>query len=102
MALVRGLFHMPVSRLRTRRDARQEGGMARLRGLLTGVADVPADVVDRLVHTLDRELSSRRGWNVVMVDPWLYLDVVTQLTTDGTSMRPTIAIRVLAALIAYL
>lgn len=94
---------MPVSRLRTRRDARQEDGIARLRDTLLDAADaVPADVLGRLVHTLDRELSSRRGWSFVMVEPDLFHDIIMQLTVRGASTQPSVAVRVLTALFRYL
>jgi hypothetical protein len=90
---------MPVSRLRTRRDVRQEGGIAQLRDVLLDASEtVPEDVLGRLVHLLDRELSSRRGWRFVMVEPELFHDLVVRLTTDGASARPAVAVRVLTAL----
>ena len=83
---------MAVTRLRSRRDARQEDGIARLRK--------PSRVLPMLcpwtrlvasLHMLDRELSSRRGWGFVMVEPHLYAGVVTHLTEH--SRRPLKAVR---------
>jgi DNA-binding transcriptional ArsR family regulator len=99
--LVSGVAHMPVIRVRTRRDARQEDGIAYLRGALLDAADaVPADVLDRVVHLLDRELSSRRGWRFVMVEPNLYADVVEYLIMH--SRRPQKAVVLFTRLFSYL
>jgi hypothetical protein len=64
---------MSVTRLRSRRDTYQEGGIAHLRDTVLDAADkVPGNVLDRIVHLLDRELSSRRGWRFLMVEQsWL-------------------------------
>jgi len=103
MALVEGAIHMPVSRLRSRRDLRQEGGIARLRDTILDAADVvPVNVLDRVVHLLDRELSSRRGWRFVMVEPNLFHDLILRLTADGASARPAVAVRVLTSLFRWL
>ena len=94
---------MPVSRLKSRRDLRQEGGIARLRDTILDAADVvPVNVLDRVVHLLDRELSSRRGWRFVMVEPNLFHDLILRLTADGASARPAVAVRVLTSLFRWL
>src|SRR3954452_5453596 len=93
--------HMAVTRLRSRRDARQEDGIARLREAIQDAADVvPVDVLGRIVHMLDRELSSRRGWGFVMVEPHLYAGVVTHLTEH--SRRPLKAVRLWTQLFTVL
>ena len=82
---------MAVRRLRSRRDAREQDGIARLReAILDAVGTVPVDVLGRLVHMLDRELSSRGGWGFVMVEPFLYADVVEHLLAH--SKRPRKAV----------
>ena len=92
---------MAVTRLRSRRDARQEDGIARLREAIQDAAGaVPVDVVGRIVHMLDRELSSRRGWGFVMVEPHLYAGVVTHLTEH--SRRPLKAVRLWTQLFTVL
>jgi DNA-binding transcriptional ArsR family regulator len=93
--------HLAVARLRTRRDARQEDGIARLRAAILDAGDaVPGDVLGRVVHLLDRELSSRRGWGFVMVEPRLYAKVTAHLAAH--SRRPIKALRLWAELFAVL
>src|SRR3954451_20318792 len=99
--LVSGVIPMPVTRLRSRRDARQEGGIAHLRDTILDAADrVPEDVLDRVVHLLDRELSSRRGWRFLMVEPRLYAEVIAHLTEH--SKRPLKAVNLFTTLFSYL
>jgi hypothetical protein len=93
---------MAVVRLRTRRDVGQETGIARVRGAILEAAgnDVPAHVVGRLVHLLERELSSRRGWKFIMVEPHLHDQVVGYLTEH--SRRPLKAVRLWSKLFTVL
>jgi CRP-like cAMP-binding protein len=93
---------MGVVKLRTRRAVQAEGGIARLREAVLEAADggAPAEVVDRLVHLLDRELSSRRGWRFVMVEPHLHDRVVGYLTEH--SRRPLKAVRLWSKLFTVL
>jgi DNA-binding transcriptional ArsR family regulator len=92
---------MSVTRLRSRRDTYQEGGIAHLRDTVLDAADkVPGNVLDRVVHLLDRELSSRRGWRFLMVEPRLYAEVIQHLTEH--SKRPLKAVNLFTRLFAYL
>src|SRR4051794_22671916 len=70
---------MPVARLRTRRDAKEQAGLETLRNVLHSMADAPPGVLERLVAVVEWELASRRGWRFIMVEPRLYAEVVTHL-----------------------
>jgi DNA-binding transcriptional ArsR family regulator len=95
-------MHMAaVTRLRTRRDAHQENGIARLKAAILDASDaVPANVLGRVVHLLDRELSSRRSWEFVMIEAHLYAKVTAHLASH--SRRPIKALRLWAELFAVL
>jgi CRP-like cAMP-binding protein len=92
---------MAVHRLRTRRARAAEEGIDRLRSAVLEADDgsSPA-VVSRLVTLLDRELSSRRGWRFVMVEPSLNSEVLNWLTYN--SQRPLVAVRLWGELFRHL
>ena len=76
---------MPVTRLRTRRDATAQANLAAIRDMLAempGAAD--------LVTIVERKLATTRGWGFVMVEPRLYADVIEHLTKH--SRRPQKAV----------
>src|SRR4051794_39954080 len=93
---------MPVTRLRTRRDARERGSLETLRDLLVDQVGMgaPADLVGRMVTLLDNRLATGRGWNFVMVEPHLYADVVAHLRRR--SRRPLVAMELFTRLFSYL
>jgi DNA-binding transcriptional ArsR family regulator len=72
---------MAVVRLRTRRDSKEQAGLVALRDTLHALTETgaPRDVLGRLVETVERELSARSGWRFVMVEPFLYAQVVAHL-----------------------
>ena len=80
---------MPVVRLRTRRDRREQAGLEEVRDVLQGVA--PSPFLGRLVEAVERELASRSGWKFIMVEPHLHDQVVGYLTEH--SRRPLKAVR---------
>src|SRR5215213_8611578 len=92
---------MAVVKLRTRRARAAEAGIGRLRSAVLEADDgsSPA-VVSRLVTLLDRELSSRRGWRFVMVEPSLNSEVLNWLTYN--SHRPLVAVRLWGELFRHL
>src|SRR5690349_10519133 len=85
MLLVAGVTHMPVTKLRTRRDATEQANLATIRDML---ADTPGAA--DLVTIVERKLATRRGWGFVMVEPRLYADVIEHLTKH--SRRPQKAV----------
>lgn len=91
--LVGELSTVAVARLRTRRDAQQQQGIEALRDMLQGMvpAGAPEELVGRLVQTVERELSTRRGWKFIMVEPNLYAEVVDYLLEH--SARPQKAVK---------
>src|SRR3954447_7960195 len=86
MARVGRLTHMAVTRLRSRRDAREQHGLEAVRDMLLEAAEAgaPQATVSRLVATVQRELAARGGWGFVMVEPRLYGDVVEHLLENGS------------------
>jgi DNA-binding transcriptional ArsR family regulator len=72
---------MPVTRLRTRKDARDRATLEAVLGLLDGV-----EGVEDVATLVGRKLGATRGWEFVMVEPRLYADVVEHLTKH--SERP--------------
>src|SRR3954447_19628827 len=102
MPLVGRLVHMAVTRLRSRRDAREQLGLEALRDMLCEAAEAgaPRDTVGRLVAAVERELASRRGWGFIMVEPRLYAEVVAYLTRH--SRRPLKAVELWARLFSVL
>ena len=93
---------MAVTRLRSRRDAREQHGLETVRNMLLEAAEAgaPQATVGRLVATVERELASRRGWGFVMVEPRLYGDVVEHLLKH--SKRPQKAVLLFTRLFSYL
>src|SRR3954452_5379352 len=92
---------MAITRLRTRRDRAGEAGVERLRCAVLEADDGSApELVSRVVALLEREVSARRGWSFVMVEPDLNAHVVEHLTRE--SERPLIACRLWARLFAFL
>jgi CRP-like cAMP-binding protein len=102
MPLVERPVHMAVTRLRSRRDAREQLGLEALRDMLCEAAEAgaPRDTVGRLVAAVERELASRRGWGFIMVEPRLYAEVVAYLTRH--SRRPLKAVELWARLFSVL
>src|SRR3954468_4251372 len=102
MARVGRLTHMAVTRLRSRRDAREQHGLEAVRDILLEAveAGAPQATVGRLVATVERELAARRGWGFVMVEPRLYGDVVEHLLKH--SKRPQKAVELFTRLFSYL
>ena len=92
---------MAVVKLRTRRARAAEAGLDRLRSAVLEADDgsSPA-IVSRLVTLLERELSSRRGWRFIMVEPTLNSEVVNWLTYH--SQRPLVAVRLWSKLFEHL
>ncbi|HJT77219.1 MAG TPA: helix-turn-helix domain-containing protein [Gemmataceae bacterium] len=92
---------MSVHRLRTRRDRASEAGVERLRSAVLQADDGSSpELVSRLVTLLDREVSSRRGWRFVMVEPRLYAEVVAYLAEH--SRRKITAMKLWARLFEVL
>jgi CRP-like cAMP-binding protein len=58
------------------------------------------EIVSQVVTLLERELSARRGWRFVMVEPTLNSEVVDWLTYN--SRRPLVAVRLWGKLFQYL
>jgi hypothetical protein len=86
---------MPVTRLRTRRDASDRATLEAVRGMLEGVAGAAG-----LVAYVERELAATRGWRFVMVDPVAYADVIAHLRRH--SRRPLVAMELFTRLFSYL
>ena len=86
---------MPVTRLRTRRDASDRATLEAVRGMLEGVAGAAG-----LVAYVERELAATRGWRFVMVDPVAYADVIAHLRRH--SRRPMVAMELFTRLFSYL
>src|SRR4051794_26056150 len=104
MARVGGDTHMPVTRLRTRRDARERDSLETLRAVLVDQVGMgaPLDLVGPMVARVERRLAASKGWSFVMVEPHLFHDLVLRLTADGASARPAVAVRVLTSLFRWL
>ena len=88
---------MPVTRLRTRRDAGRKAALEAVRDMLRRRGRAPQD---RRPAFVERELAARRGWRFVMVEPRLYADVVEHLSTH--SQRPQKAVLLFTRLFSYL
>ncbi len=86
---------MPVTRLRTRRDAGRQLGLEEALRVLQGVAGA-----EELVALAERKLAAARGWTFIMVEPGLYADVVEHLTKH--SRRPHKAVVLFTRLFSYL
>jgi DNA-binding transcriptional ArsR family regulator len=86
---------MPVTRLRTRRDARGQAALEEALDLLGGVAGA-----EDVVAFVERKLAAGRGWTFIMVEPRLYADVVEHLTKH--SRRPQKAVVLFTRLFSYL
>src|SRR4051795_13621122 len=86
---------MPVTRLRTRRDASDRATLEAVRGMLEGVAGAAG-----LVAHVERELAATRGWRFVMVDPVAYADIIAHLRRH--SRRPLVAMELFTRLFSYL
>jgi hypothetical protein len=95
MLLVAGVTHMPVTRLKTRRDASDRASLEAVRGILEGIAGA----ADLLAH-VERKLAATRGWGFVMVDPVAYAEVVAHLRRH--SRRPLVAMELFTRLFSYL
>jgi DNA-binding transcriptional ArsR family regulator len=93
---------MPVTRLKTRRDAKEYAGLEALRDVLLDMAGTgaPSEVVGQLVTVVERRLAAGRGWKFVMVEPALYANVVAYLTRH--SYRPLKAVELFTRLFAVL
>src|SRR4051812_23363114 len=93
---------MAVTRLRTRRDAREQTALEALRDMLAALDSdgLPKTLVGQLVATVEHELSSRSGWGFVMVDPVMFDAVVSHLFEH--SRRPQTAVKVWVRLFAHL
>src|SRR4051794_38588570 len=93
---------MAVTRLRTRRDARERGTLETLRDVLVDQVGMgaPPDLVGPMVALVDRRLAAGRGWNFVMVEPRMYANVVAHLTRH--SSRPLKAVELFTRLFAEL
>ena len=89
---------MAVVKLRTRRDKREQASLEQLRDVLRDWT--PSPLLDRLVGTVERELSSRSGWRFVMVEPNLNSEVLNWLTYN--SRRPLVAVRLWGELFRHL
>jgi DNA-binding transcriptional ArsR family regulator len=87
---------MPVARLRTRQDRKEQTTLEELRGLLQSISGTPPAVRERLVAVVERELSARRGWRFIMVEPRLYAEVVIYLAEH--SRRKLTALKLWALL----
>src|SRR5829696_8157605 len=95
MLLVAGVTHMPVMRLRTRRDAGDRATLEAVRGMLEGVAGG-----EDVVAFVERKMSAARGWGFVMVDPLAYAEVNAHLRRH--SRRPLVAMELFSRLFSYL
>jgi len=65
---------MPVTRLRTRQDARNQAPLAAVLDMLGGVAGA-----EDVVAFVERKLAAGRGWKFIMVEPVAYAGVVRHL-----------------------
>jgi hypothetical protein len=90
---------MPVTRLRTRRDARERVVLEGAVRYLHDGSDV-APALARAAVLVERELAATRGWGFVMVEPRLNAAVVAHLLEH--SRRPRTAVRLWAELFALL
>src|SRR3954447_16968845 len=97
-APVTGVIPMPVTRLKTRRDAGERATLEAAWRLLQGVGASPA--LDRIAALVGRELAARAGWSFVMVDPMAYAEVVAHLRRR--SDRPLVAMELFTRLFSYL
>ena len=86
---------MPVTRLRTRRDAGVRAALETVQGLLDGVAGA-----EDVVAYVERKLAAARGWGFVMVDPVAYAEVIAHLRRH--SRRPLVAMELFTRLFSYL
>jgi hypothetical protein len=86
---------MPVTRLRTRRDAGDRTTLEAVRGMLEAVAGA-----EDVVALVERKLSAARGWGFVMVDPVAYAEVIAHLRRH--SRRPLVAMELFTRLFSYL
>src|SRR3954447_4040793 len=86
---------MPVTRLRTRRDASDRATLEAVRGMLEGVAGAAG-----LVAYVERELAATRGGRFCMVDMVAYADVIAHLRRH--SGRPLVAMELFTRLFSYL
>src|SRR3954451_8441489 len=86
---------MGVTRLRTRRDAREQADLAAVRDVLDSMPGTA-----ELVAFVERKLAAARGWRFVMVEPVLYAEVVEYLTEH--SKRPIKAVRLFTRLFTVL
>src|ERR671916_1525146 len=86
---------MPVTRLRTRRDAGDRAALEAVRNILGGVTGA-----EDVVALVERKLSAGRGWKFIMVEPRLYGDVVEHLLKH--SKRPQKAVLLFTRLFSYL
>ena len=86
---------MPVTRLRTRRDAGDRAALEAVRNMLGGVTGA-----EDVVALVERKLSAGRGWKFIMVEPRLYADVVEHLLKH--SSRPQKAVLLFTRLFSYL
>jgi len=86
---------MPVTRLRTRREAGRQTGLEAAVRLLHGV-----EGAEDVVAFVERKLSAARGWKFVMIEPRLNAEVVRHLTRH--SRRPLKAVELWAELFAFL
>jgi DNA-binding transcriptional ArsR family regulator len=86
---------MAVTRLRTRRDAREQADLAAVRDVLDSMPGTA-----ELVTFVERKLAAARGWRFVMVEPVLYAEVVEHLLEH--SRRPQKAVRLFTRLFTVL
>jgi DNA-binding transcriptional ArsR family regulator len=86
---------MAVTRLRTRRDAREQAGLEAVRNVLESMPGTA-----ELVTIVERKLAAARGWKFVMVEPVLYAEVVEHLLEH--SKRPQKAVRLFTRLFTVL
>jgi hypothetical protein len=91
---------MPVTRLKTRRDAKEQASLEALREVLQSLEGAPHAVRERLVAVVERELASRRGWRFIMIEPKLYAEVVNHLADH--SCRKITALKLWARLFELL
>src|SRR3954447_1649315 len=86
---------MAVTRLRTRRDAKEQAGLEAVRDVLESMPGTA-----ELVTIVERKLAAARGWKFVMVEPVLYAEGVEDLLEH--SKRPQKAVRLSAPFSTFL
>jgi len=90
---------MAVTRLRSRRDSREQATLETVVRMLQSATDA-SPACARLATLVEREMAAGRGWSFIMVEPRLYADVVVYLAEH--SRRKVTALKLWARLFELL